>query len=194
MQTFKQSHSINQLLSDTQQENELAFSIQSAHEPSLFNRSDEELYDNCVLHCLVISPAGRLIYKYKSPLKLLMMLCNAIKMHRSLYLDENILHRDISENNIIITDPDKVDGHSGMLINLDLVKEIGSGCSGARHQTDTMEFMAIEVLLNIDHTYWHDLESFFYVLIWQCACHGWEKLDELQRQRQDRLKDSMLKK
>jgi Fungal protein kinase len=36
-----------------------------------------------------------------------------------------------------------------------------------------MEFMAIEVLLNVDHTYRHDLESFFYVLVWQCARRGW---------------------
>ncbi|OAX76912.1 hypothetical protein ACJ72_08795 [Emergomyces africanus] len=62
-----------------------------------------------------------------------------------------------------------------MLIDLDLAKEVGSGRSGARHRTGTMEFMAIEVLLNIDHTYRHDLESFFYVLIWQCARHGWGK-------------------
>ena len=32
--------------------------------------------------------------------------------------------------------------------------------------------MAIEVLLDIDHTYRHDLESFFYVLIWLCARSG----------------------
>ncbi|EDN02501.1 predicted protein [Histoplasma mississippiense (nom. inval.)] len=70
---------------------------------------------------------------------------------------------------------DQADGHSGMLIDLDLAKEVGSGRSGARHQTGTMEFMAIEVLLNIDHTYRHDLESFLYVLIWQCARHGWGK-------------------
>ncbi|OJD26084.1 hypothetical protein ACJ73_02545 [Blastomyces percursus] len=159
---------------DTQQENELAFSVQSAHEPSLFDRNGEEPYDNRVLRCLVISPAGRPICKYKSHLELLMALRDAIKAHRSLYLDGNILHRDISENNII-TDPAKADGHSGMLIDLDLTKEVGSARSGARHQTDTMEFMAIEMLLNIDHTYWHDFESFFYVLIWQCARHGWVK-------------------
>lgn len=56
-----------------------------------------------------------------------------------------------------------------MLIDLDLAKVIGSGRSGARHQTGTMEFMAIEVLFDINHTYRHDLESFFYVLIWLCA-------------------------
>ncbi|EDN11221.1 predicted protein [Histoplasma mississippiense (nom. inval.)] len=172
MQTFKRSRPINQTSGDTQ---DLAFSVQSAHKPSLFDRNGEELYDNRVLRCLVISPAGRPIYKYESPLELLKALRDAIKAHRSLYLDGNILHRDISENNIIITDPNKADGYSGTLIDLDLAKEVGSGRSGARHQTGTMEFMAIEVLLNIDHTYRHDLESFFYVLIWQCARHGWGK-------------------
>ncbi|OJD12531.1 hypothetical protein AJ78_06896 [Emergomyces pasteurianus Ep9510] len=196
MQASKRSRSINQLSRDTQQENELAFSIQSAHKPSLFDRNGEELYDNRVLRCLVISPAGRPIYDYRSPLELLTALRDAIQAHRSLYLDGNILHRDISENNIIITDPDKVGGHSGMLIDLDLAKEVGSTRSGARHQTGTMEFMAIEVLLNIDHTYRHDLESFFYVFIWQCARHGWEKLVQLQKLYQLHVwsDDSMLKK
>ncbi|EDN02615.1 predicted protein [Histoplasma mississippiense (nom. inval.)] len=196
MQVSKRSRSINQPSRDAQEENELAFSIQSAHKPSLFDRNGEELYDNRVLRCLVISPAGRPIYKYESPLELLKALRDAIKAHRSLYLDGNILHRDISENNIIITDPDKADGYSGMLIDLDLAKEVGSGRSGARHQTGTMEFMAIEVLLNIDHTYRHDLESFFYVLIWQCARHGWEKLMQLQKLYQLRAwsDDSMLNK
>lgn len=193
LQASKRSRSINQPSRDTQEENELAFSIQSAHKPSLFDRSGEELYDNRVLRCLVISPAGRPIYDYRSPLELLKALRDAIKGHRYLYLRGNILHRDVSENNIIITDPDKADGDSGMLIDLDLAKEVGSGRSGARHQTGTMEFMAIEVLLNIDHTYRHDLESFFYVLIWQCARHGWEKLNALQRQGLDRPKDSMLR-
>ncbi|KAI1932017.1 hypothetical protein LOZ66_006971 [Ophidiomyces ophidiicola] len=52
-----------------------------------------------------------------------------------------------------------------------------------------MEFMAIEVLLNVDHTYRHDLESFLYVLIWQCARQGWRK----SKRPQDQPIDSMLK-
>ncbi|EFR03242.1 FunK1 protein kinase [Nannizzia gypsea CBS 118893] len=192
-QASKRSRSINQPSRDTQQENELTFSVQSAHEPSLFDKNNGEPYDNRILRCLVISPAGRPIYKFKSPLELLMALRDAIKAHRSLYLDGNILHRDISENNIIITNPNEADGHSGMLIDLDLAKEVGSERSGARHQTGTMEFMAIEVLLNVDHTYRHDLESFFYVLIWQCARHSWRKLNPLERQRQGQPKDSMLR-
>lgn len=110
---------------------------------------------------------------YNSILELLRALRDAIKAHRSLYLEGHILHRDISENNIIITDS-KTTGFSGMLIDMDLAKELGSGPSGARCRTGTMEFMAIDVLLSVDHTYRHDLESFFYVLIWQCGRRGWE--------------------
>ncbi|KAM4067491.1 kinase [Hirsutella rhossiliensis] len=48
-----------------------------------------------------------------------------------------------------------------------------SGLSGARHQTGTVQFMAVEVLRKTDHTYRHDLESFFYVLLWMCARYSW---------------------
>jgi serine/threonine protein kinase len=91
---------------------------------------------------------------------------DAIKAHQSLYKAGNILHRDISSNNIIITEPDVAGGFKGMLIDLNLAKERDSGPSGARHQTGTVQFMAVEVLRNADHTYRHDLESFFYVLLW----------------------------
>ena len=65
--------------------------------------------------------------------ELLEALRDAVKAHRSLYTDGKILHRDISGNNIIITDPKEADGLTGMLIDEDLAKEIGSGQSGARH-------------------------------------------------------------
>jgi serine/threonine protein kinase len=102
------------------------------------------------------------------------------------------LHRDISENNIIITDPKEADGFTGMLIDEDLAKEIGSGRSGARHQTGTMEFMAIQVLQRVAHTYRHDLESFFYVLLWICARRAWER--EFLCLAVDRPKRNILKK
>ncbi|PGH23710.1 hypothetical protein AJ80_02316 [Polytolypa hystricis UAMH7299] len=152
--------------------NQLAYDVEEAQGASLLTPTGDQ-YDNRILRCLVLFPAGRPIYKYESPLQLMEALRDAIKAHRSLYTKGNILHRDISENNIIITDPTTT-GHAGMLIDLDLAKEVGSGRSGARCRTGTMEFMAIEVLLNIDHTYRHDLESFFYVLIWQCTLRGWE--------------------
>ena len=71
----------------------------------------------------MISPAGRAIYKHKNKWELFGALRDAIKAHRSLYLKCNILHRDISENNIIITDP-KSTGVMGMLIDRDLAKDL----------------------------------------------------------------------
>ncbi|OJD12979.1 hypothetical protein ACJ73_09265, partial [Blastomyces percursus] len=38
---------------------------------------------------------------------------------------------------------------SWFIAHVELAKEVGSGRSGARHQTGTMEFMVIEVLLNV---------------------------------------------
>ena len=156
----------------SQQQNEVTYDVEEAQGTSL-NAPNNEPYDHRVFRCLVVSPAGRAIRKYKSPLELLEALRDAIKAHRSLYVNGNILHRDISENNIIITNP-KSDGFQGMLIDLDLAKELGRGRSGARCRTGTMEFMAIEVLKGKSHTYRHDLESFFYVLVWLCGRRGWD--------------------
>jgi len=90
--------------------------------------------------------------------------------HQSLVKDGEILHRDVSINNIMITDKQCEGKPKGFLIDLDLAKVIGSEGSGSVHRTGTMEFMAINVLLRIEpHSYRHDLESFFYVLIWICV-------------------------
>ena len=79
--------------------------------------------------------------------ELLIALCDAIKAHWSLYLKGGISHRDISENNIIITDSTKAKGFAG------------SERTGARNQTDKMEFIAIEVLRDVAHIYRQGLES-----------------------------------
>jgi hypothetical protein len=55
------------------------------------------------------------------------------------------------------------------LIDLDLaIKESRDGASGARGKTGTRAFMAIGVLLGEQHSFMHDLESFFWVLFWIC--------------------------
>ncbi|KAI1932670.1 hypothetical protein LOZ65_000659 [Ophidiomyces ophidiicola] len=144
-------------------------------------------YDNHILHCLVTHPTGRPIYKYQSTLELLEALRDAIKAHRNLYSQCNILHRDISENNIIITDYKKT-GFAGMLIDMDLSLDLSNSRTLAPSRTGTVEFMAFGVLLNSWHTYRHDLESFFYVLIWQCGHRGWKFVNRPK----DRPTDSLL--
>ncbi|KAK7398244.1 hypothetical protein QQX98_012379 [Neonectria punicea] len=157
--------------------------------PSLYTSGDD-LWENRIYSCLVISPAGRVISDFRTIEELLVAMRDAIKAHQSLYVAGNILHRDISSNNIIITKPEAADGFRGMLIDLDLAKERDSGPSGARHQTGTMQFMAVEVLRRFDHTYRHDLESFFYVLLWMCARQSWHNgfSEQEKRPRQSLLR------
>lgn len=91
--------------------------------PSLSTQNREDPYENRVLSCLVIAPAGRVINDFGSIRELLETLRDATRAHRSLYLKGGILHRDISSNNIIIANPEKSGGFKGMLIDLDLAKE-----------------------------------------------------------------------
>ncbi|KAI8960297.1 hypothetical protein F5Y11DRAFT_358581 [Daldinia sp. FL1419] len=147
-------------------------SIAGKAKPSLYTTS-EDLWDDKIFSCLVVSPAGRVISEFNTARELLESMRDAIKAHQSLYTTGNILHRNISSNNIIITKPTKTDGFKGMFIDLDLAKVRDSGPSGARHQTGTIQFMTVEVLRKTHHTCRHDLESFFYVLLWMCTRQSW---------------------
>jgi hypothetical protein len=70
-----------------------------------------------------------------------------------------------------ITDAKRLEDTRGMLIYLDLAKELNSGPSGTGHRTGTMQFMAIRVLEGGSHTYRHDLEALFYVFLWIIIGH-----------------------
>ena len=85
-------------------QNEVTYDVEEARGTSLLAPNNGS-YDNRVFRCLVISSAGRAVHKYEKESELLGALRDAIKAHRSLYLKGNILHRDISEYDIIITDP-----------------------------------------------------------------------------------------
>jgi serine/threonine protein kinase len=79
------------------------------------------------------------------------------------------LHRDISINNLMVNEDDNNPSWPSFLIDLDLaIKEQREGASGARGKTGTRAFMAIGALLGEQHSFRHDLESFFWVLFWIC--------------------------
>ena len=143
---------------------------QEAQPDSLMSDADEPYGDRAHC-CLVVSPAGRPLDDFRSIKEFLQALRDAIQAHKSLWIDGQILHRDISMNNIVIAGTET---STGILIDLDLAKEQGSSRSGARHRTGTMQFMAIEVLEGVSHTYRHDLESCFYVFLWTCIRHKGE--------------------
>ena len=152
-------------------------SIEEADADSLIGKESEPC-GNRIHCCLVVSPARRSLHAYKVVGELLDTLRDAIQGHKSLFKDGKILHRDISENNIIIAENVSRGGPKGMLIYLDLAKELETLPSGASHRTGTMQFIAIEVLQCKGHTYRHNLESFFYFFTWMCIRYGHETVGD----------------
>lgn len=138
----------------------------SGNSPTAPEIRDDHVFENRIFSCLIISPPGRPVRDFTSILEFLQACLDFLKGHRSLYHDGKILHRDVSENNIIITKAERDGDPRGMIIDLDLAIELDGRPSGAKHRTGTMQFMAIEILEGEPHTYRHDLESFFYVMLW----------------------------
>ncbi|CAD6501077.1 BgTH12-06776 [Blumeria graminis f. sp. triticale] len=154
--------------------------------PKISNMSTTEsslFYRDRLQSIIASKPSGRAIGEDTSPLDLLCGLRDAIKGHRSLFLDARILHRDVSVNNIILTDPKTNDDCCGVLIDLDLAMSLDDPNAAASSHilTGTMEFMALGILranltrtnAGIKHSYRHDLESFFYVLVSTSMRFGW---------------------
>ncbi|KAG6194888.1 hypothetical protein E4U10_002481 [Claviceps purpurea] len=155
---------------------------------------DGKLWENKIFSCLVISPAGREISDFRSIKELLECERDAIRAHRSLYLEGKILHRDISPHNIVIARPATADGFKGMLIDLDMACTQGSDQNGASHAVGTLPYMAVEVLLKINHTYRHDVESFFYVLLRRCGREAWDPVKGLAAEGEKQRKVSCFQK
>ncbi|GKU07799.1 serine threonine protein kinase [Fusarium langsethiae] len=130
--------------------------------------------------CVVISPVGRPVANYQSVFELITCLRDAIKAHRSLYFDAEIIHRDICPGNFMISkSPGAKKGQPcGFLIDLDSGRDLRVPLeSTVSDMIGTKAFMAIDVARHeedfIAHTYRHDLESFFYCFMWLAiAEHG----------------------
>ncbi|KAM0268990.1 hypothetical protein ACHAPA_004591 [Fusarium lateritium] len=108
------------------------------------------------------------IYKASSRSALIAAFECCVEGHKSLF-EAGLLHRDISINNLMINEDDGNPSWPSFLIDLDLaIKESREAASGAKGKTRTHAFMAIGALLGEQHSFMHDLESFFWVLFWIC--------------------------
>lgn len=131
-------------------------------------RNDLSL-QNRVHRRVCVRDYGKSIYKASSRAALLNALEACVEGYESLHTKAGILQADISTGNLLINEDE--DNHSwpAFLIDLDLaIKEDRERASGARGKTGTRAFMAIGLLLGEKHSFWHDLESFFWVLFWIC--------------------------
>lgn len=92
-------------------------------------------------------------------------------MHYVIYKKTGILHRDLSVNNVMFI---RRNGRVfGVLNDWDLAApEVRSSPPTSFHRTGTAAYMALNLLRSPDgsvpHRYYHDLESFAWILVW-CA-------------------------
>ncbi|KAG6064396.1 hypothetical protein E4U32_000275 [Claviceps aff. humidiphila group G2b] len=123
---------------------------------------------NRVHRRVIVQDYGKPIYKASSRQALLACLEGCIKGHKSLY-DNGVLHRDISITNLRINEDQDTFSWRSFLIDLDVaINTEREQPSGAQGRTGTTAFMAIGLLHGCDHSFAHDLESFFWVLFWIC--------------------------
>ncbi|KAK0610050.1 hypothetical protein B0T17DRAFT_593872 [Bombardia bombarda] len=131
-------------------------------------KASGDALSNRVHRRVILRDYGKPIYEASSRSALLAALEGCIEGHESLR-KAAFLHRDISINNLMINEDDDNLSWPSFLIDLDLaVKEQRDGASGAKGKTGTRAFMAIGALLGEQHSFMHDLESFFWVLFWIC--------------------------
>ncbi|RKK18240.1 hypothetical protein BFJ66_g1056 [Fusarium oxysporum f. sp. cepae] len=131
-------------------------------------KATSKMLPNRVHRRIVIRDYGEPIYKASSLLALLTAFEQCIDGHGCL-LKAGILHRDISITNLRVNEDVDNPSWPHFLIDLDLaIKEQRDGVSGVRGKTGTRAFMAIGALLGEQHSFMHDLESFFWVLFWIC--------------------------
>ncbi|KAL2679337.1 hypothetical protein Neosp_010110 [[Neocosmospora] mangrovei] len=136
------------------------------------------------LECMVVYPLGRPLGRFHSMEEFLRGFRDAIAGYRSLHLDGKILHRDISPNNIMLTEDKKEGEPWGFLIDLDMSMELAVRPARPDKIIGTKAFMAIGVMKRRQRTYRQDLESFFRLQRWMVG--NW---NELAQKKSEDMKD-----
>ncbi|KAG5640981.1 hypothetical protein DXG03_006462 [Asterophora parasitica] len=127
-------------------------------------------FEDRILHAIVMKLYGKL-WEVGSVEAFMDVWVHCLECHHYSYVTGRVLHRDLSENNLMfkIGDDDQV---RGILNDWDMAAWVDDNdeipLSTTQHRTGTLPFMAIDLLAEKPpaHLYRHDLESFFYILIW----------------------------
>ncbi|KAF1946032.1 hypothetical protein EJ02DRAFT_431241 [Clathrospora elynae] len=125
---------------------------------------------NWVHRRVIVRDYGKPIYKASSQISLLAAFEQCIEGYESLHTQAGMLQRDILLNNLMVNEDHGNPSWDAFLIDLDLaIKEDCDKPSGAQGKTGTQAFMAIGILYDDEqHSFMHNLESFFWVLFWIC--------------------------
>ncbi|KAJ7134289.1 hypothetical protein C8R44DRAFT_421416 [Mycena epipterygia] len=156
-------------------------------------------FERCHTRSL-LSPVGRPLETFSSTKALVQALQTAVLHHQIAY-DAGVLHRDVSEGNVMFDETATIP--KGFLVDWDYAEFTHAGLDnfnkwfperGAtkklykdidkslKEMTGTYPFMAIEIMPaenTIIHGPHHDLESFFWLLVWMILRHtDHDHLDE----------------
>ncbi|KAK7397539.1 hypothetical protein QQX98_013095 [Neonectria punicea] len=136
--------------------------------PWASNIKHGRMIGNKILNCIVVTPLGESLHRFQTVPELLAALRDAVKAHRTLYQDGEVLHQDVCPGNIIIPSggaKGATTDSRGVMIDLDMAKMVSE--PGKQFEAiGTPPFQSIGVLQaylpNNPHTYRHDLESFLF--------------------------------
>ncbi|KZT17991.1 hypothetical protein NEOLEDRAFT_1143936 [Neolentinus lepideus HHB14362 ss-1] len=121
---------------------------------------------------IVLDVIGKTLMEAPSSRAIVKIMYDALVAHSDAYERANILHRDLSPNNILFIETDD-GGVKGLLIDWDLCRDRTSlEVEGARlrGRTGTWQFISCNLLQHptARHTLQDDLESSFWVLLYAC--------------------------
>ncbi|KAJ3520316.1 hypothetical protein NMY22_g12810 [Coprinellus aureogranulatus] len=98
---------------------------------------------------------------------------DSVQVHYLAFKLGKALHRDISERNMMVAKLPNSGEVQGILNDWDMAKFVDDAndmLTAAHHRTESTPFLAVDRLAedahDTPHWYRHDLESFFYVLLW----------------------------
>ncbi|KAF8574728.1 hypothetical protein K439DRAFT_1624113 [Ramaria rubella] len=113
---------------------------------------------------LVFSSFGVPLDHFSSKLELVTAFHDCVIAHRELYFKAGIIHRDISLGNLLINREGR-EGNRGILIDFDHAMRSDVVSRNPPQLAGTLPFISRNVLLGEEpHSYFDDLESFYYVL------------------------------
>ncbi|KAJ2849569.1 hypothetical protein IWW36_002544 [Coemansia brasiliensis] len=129
--------------------------------------SDKPDYDYTHVR-LAMTPVGKRLREINSVAELIVVISDALQAHMAVLNHCQILHRDISENNILWWSDESEKVH-GMLIDFDNAVDANAARKSDRPIcTGTLPFMSVNNLreANVPRTAVDDMESVLYLLIW----------------------------
>lgn len=107
---------------------------------------------------------------------------DCVECHYHAWKDGRVLHRDLSEDNLMLYSVDNGKKVKGVVNDWDMSSKVDEDGipirSTATHRTGTTPFMACDLLdagVAWPHYYRHDLESLFYILIWAAIHYDLKK-------------------